>query len=354
MLPALGQRDVERRARRLGVGEEHLVEVAHPVEEERIGVLRLDRPVLGHHRRDVGVVVQGLLRADRFPSSGSDAEFQAPAARYMLAPCGRFFSSRASFSALAGPAAAEPIAGQDDPRFEAALAAWLADDEPAALPELAALAAEGNRAAQVLLALIDRVPAYQGPWLVQPQPQGAAGAHPRSRAASPGGAGWRRPRPTPRSPRSGSSATGRTPTVETALAFAGDGRGPRRPRDTAGAGGAAVPRLRGRRRRSALPAGPPAPRLARVGRRRRRAGRGPRPRSRRCRPATRRSAASTTGRSPRPSTDAWLATAPLAAPLRATCDAVCPASPVTCRRAAFLLVERTRRCSPSSARPPRR
>ena len=45
-------------------------------------------------------------------------------------------------------------------------------------------------------------------------------------------------------------------------------------------------------------------------------------------------------------TDDWLATAPLAAPLRASCDALCPASPVTCRRAAFFLVGR--------ARPPRR
>jgi hypothetical protein len=38
-------------------------------------------------------------------------------------------------------------------------------------------------------------------------------------------------------------------------------------------------------------------------------------------------------------TDAWLAVAPIAAPLRSTCEAVCPESPVTCRRAAFLLVE---------------
>jgi hypothetical protein len=38
-------------------------------------------------------------------------------------------------------------------------------------------------------------------------------------------------------------------------------------------------------------------------------------------------------------TDDWLATAPLATPLRASCDALCPASPVTCRRAAFFLVD---------------
>jgi hypothetical protein len=37
-------------------------------------------------------------------------------------------------------------------------------------------------------------------------------------------------------------------------------------------------------------------------------------------------------------TDDWLAAAPLAAPLRATCEAICPASPVTCRRAAYRLL----------------
>ena len=36
--------------------------------------------------------------------------------------------------------------------------------------------------------------------------------------------------------------------------------------------------------------------------------------------------------------DAWLAVAPLAEPLRATCAAACPASVATCTRAAYLLV----------------
>ena len=62
-------------------------------------------------------------------------------------------------------ARAEPIAGQSDPGFTAALTIWLADDEADALPALATLAAEGNRAAQVLLGLIDRTPPVQGPWL---------------------------------------------------------------------------------------------------------------------------------------------------------------------------------------------
>jgi len=65
------------------------------------------------------------------------------------------------------PAGAAAIAGQDDPRFVAALELWLADDEAEALPALAALAGEGNRAAQVLLALIEATPPLQGPWLVR-------------------------------------------------------------------------------------------------------------------------------------------------------------------------------------------
>ena len=61
------------------------------------------------------------------------------------------------------PASGASLAGQDDPRFVGALDLWLADDEAEALPALAALAAQGNRAAQVLLALIDANLPYQGP-----------------------------------------------------------------------------------------------------------------------------------------------------------------------------------------------
>jgi hypothetical protein len=64
----------------------------------------------------------------------------------------------------ASPAA--ELRGQDDPGFQSALALWLDDDDETALTELAALAAEGNRAAQVLLAQIDVTPWFQGPWLV--------------------------------------------------------------------------------------------------------------------------------------------------------------------------------------------
>ena len=67
---------------------------------------------------------------------------------------------------------ADPLPGRSDARFRAALATWLADDDAAALPALAGLAAEGNRAAQVLVALIDRTPTAQGPWLTR-RPRGS-------------------------------------------------------------------------------------------------------------------------------------------------------------------------------------
>lgn len=69
--------------------------------------------------------------------------------------------------ALAAPARAEapPLAGEAAPGFQAALALWLDGEEAAALPELAALARAENRAAQVLLGLIDVTPQYQGRWL---------------------------------------------------------------------------------------------------------------------------------------------------------------------------------------------
>jgi hypothetical protein len=73
----------------------------------------------------------------------------------------------AALMALALPLQAEvrPLAGQQDPAFQAALEVWLSEDEAQALPVLAGLAAADNRAAQVLLGLIDVTPQYQGRWL---------------------------------------------------------------------------------------------------------------------------------------------------------------------------------------------
>ncbi|MCL4187468.1 MAG: hypothetical protein KJZ85_07650 [Rhodobacteraceae bacterium] len=68
-------------------------------------------------------------------------------------------------AAAGGAARAEAVAGAATPDFRAAVALWLADDEAAALPALAVLAAGGNAAAQMLLGLIDKAPEQQGPWL---------------------------------------------------------------------------------------------------------------------------------------------------------------------------------------------
>lgn len=77
-----------------------------------------------------------------------------------------FFLILTLLLALTLPARAE-IAGQADPAFQSALDQWLKGDEAKALPALGALAAEGNRAAQVLVGLIDVTPHLQGPWLAQ-------------------------------------------------------------------------------------------------------------------------------------------------------------------------------------------
>ena len=50
-----GQGDVESFCRRDCVVEEEFVKVAHPVEQQRRRVVRLDFQILGHHRGDGGV-----------------------------------------------------------------------------------------------------------------------------------------------------------------------------------------------------------------------------------------------------------------------------------------------------------
>ena len=68
------------------------------------------------------------------------------------------------FLAMGLPVAGE-VPGQRATGYAAAVELWLADDEAAALAELSRLAGQGNAAAQMLLALIDKTPALQGPWL---------------------------------------------------------------------------------------------------------------------------------------------------------------------------------------------
>lgn len=67
---------------------------------------------------------------------------------------------------LAMPADAQPqLAGSNDSEFMTALDAWLADDDETALAALARLAQDDNTAARILLGLIDKSPALQGPYL---------------------------------------------------------------------------------------------------------------------------------------------------------------------------------------------
>ena len=55
MFAARGQRDVEHAARDPGIFEEQFEKVAHPIEEQAIARLRLEREILGHHRGGRGV-----------------------------------------------------------------------------------------------------------------------------------------------------------------------------------------------------------------------------------------------------------------------------------------------------------
>ena len=67
---------------------------------------------------------------------------------------------------LALPAQSE-VAGQRDPEVQAAIGDWLSGNEADALPALAALAAQGNTAARLLLGQIDSFPGLQGDWLAE-------------------------------------------------------------------------------------------------------------------------------------------------------------------------------------------
>ena len=61
MVAARGQRDIECRRRRLRIVEEQLEEIAHPVEQQAIARLRLERVILRHHRRHRGARGRGAV-----------------------------------------------------------------------------------------------------------------------------------------------------------------------------------------------------------------------------------------------------------------------------------------------------
>lgn len=72
----------------------------------------------------------------------------------------------ATLTLIIAPAAqAQTLSGAEDAAFQTALSAWLSSDEASALPDFATLATEGHTAAQLLLAVIDKTPSFQGPWL---------------------------------------------------------------------------------------------------------------------------------------------------------------------------------------------
>jgi hypothetical protein len=104
-----------------------------------------------------------------------------PAALHEVA---RWFAALAAALVLAAsPAVA--LDGADEPDFEVALRAWLADNDAAALPAFAELAAEGNQAARILLSLIDRMPHLHADWLA-----GLARSERRALMRAPDGRSW--------------------------------------------------------------------------------------------------------------------------------------------------------------------
>ena len=67
VLAPLGEHDAQRARRDFGILEKQLVEIAHPVEQEAIGIGGLDLDVLLHHRRWARGALGGraLLEAGR-------------------------------------------------------------------------------------------------------------------------------------------------------------------------------------------------------------------------------------------------------------------------------------------------
>ena len=84
MLAAFGQHDAERLAGCLRVRKEHLVEIAHPVEQQAIRIDGLDLQILRHHRRRGGAGLNGFAHV---PLSLSSAATLASKRRERTAGC---------------------------------------------------------------------------------------------------------------------------------------------------------------------------------------------------------------------------------------------------------------------------
>src|SRR5215831_15429805 len=68
-LASSSKRDIDELRRSLGIVEKELVEIAHAIEKQHVGILRFDAQILLHHRRVGGKIGRGqgvrLSRSDR-------------------------------------------------------------------------------------------------------------------------------------------------------------------------------------------------------------------------------------------------------------------------------------------------
>jgi hypothetical protein len=217
-------------------------------------------------------------------------------------------------------------------RAEDPVAAWLADDDATALPALAEAAAAGSADARILLALIDLEPRLQGHWLAA---QDAAARRTLMRA--PGGGSWM-------AEAAATDALARLwrrlgmvdAPAEIVLDFAALGE----PRAARVAGRTIAARQQAGLAAIAADPGYPSALRYRVWRE---WARDPAQAEALAAeiaataPGDPQRAAFAAGTVAPDGREAWLAEAPLAAPLRAFCDATCPATADACRRAAFTL-----------------
>src|SRR5262249_52353350 len=115
-LVARREREIEKSARDLGVFEEHLVEVAEAVEQDRVGIALLDAQVLRHHRRQLDRRRRFRSRAQRslllahartLRSQRTTAEARRPARAFDGARIPPRRAARSRSARTSGPSAIE-------------------------------------------------------------------------------------------------------------------------------------------------------------------------------------------------------------------------------------------------------
>ena len=85
MLAPAGQRDVENLRRALCIFEEQLEEIAHPIEQQRIGCLRFQPQVLRHHRRNALIGGWGIRPGHGWPY-GRQGDTDSGRSPFVLSP----------------------------------------------------------------------------------------------------------------------------------------------------------------------------------------------------------------------------------------------------------------------------